>query len=219
MNDDGTMARVPDLIEFCNTHCLKMLTVAELIRYRLRNERFIHRMSEGILPTEFGDFRMLTFKSDARAASRTRRLCSAMFKRSTPYLCAYMPLSCGRRLRCNAVRLPRRVKQSLRAIAEHGRGALVYLHNAAQEPDGNTTTTSATPMCNDARMTAGDEEKILRQVGLGAQILSDLGIQKIRLLTTCPFMFQRCRASILKSSNVFCFPQRERPCYAASRLI
>jgi 3,4-dihydroxy 2-butanone 4-phosphate synthase/GTP cyclohydrolase II len=51
MNDDGTMARVPDLIEFCAEHGLKMLTVAELIRYRLQHERYIHRVAEAILPT------------------------------------------------------------------------------------------------------------------------------------------------------------------------
>src|SRR6195256_2894877 len=55
MKDDGTMARVPDLIEFCNQHQLKMLTVAELIRFRLQNERYIFRVAESIMPTRFGD--------------------------------------------------------------------------------------------------------------------------------------------------------------------
>src|SRR3984885_8060526 len=59
MKDDGTMARVPDLIKFCDQHGLKMLTVAELIRYRLQNERYIRRVSEGILPTQFGNFRTI----------------------------------------------------------------------------------------------------------------------------------------------------------------
>src|SRR5205814_9936090 len=56
MNEDGSMARVPDLIEFCRTHNLKMLTVAELIRYRMANERYVHRVGEAILPTRYGDF-------------------------------------------------------------------------------------------------------------------------------------------------------------------
>jgi 3,4-dihydroxy 2-butanone 4-phosphate synthase/GTP cyclohydrolase II len=61
MKDDGTMARVPDLVEFCATHGLKMITVAELIRHRLRHERYIHRVAESVLPTQFGDFRMIAY--------------------------------------------------------------------------------------------------------------------------------------------------------------
>src|SRR5476651_815919 len=61
MNDDGTMARVPDLVQFCNQHGLKMLTVAELIRFRLQNERYIFRVAESVIPTRFGDFRMIAY--------------------------------------------------------------------------------------------------------------------------------------------------------------
>jgi 3,4-dihydroxy 2-butanone 4-phosphate synthase/GTP cyclohydrolase II len=64
MNEDGSMARVPDLIDFCKLHSLKMVTVADLIRYRMANERYIHRIAEGVLPTEYGDFRMLSYESD-----------------------------------------------------------------------------------------------------------------------------------------------------------
>src|SRR6266576_714543 len=63
MRDDGTMARVPDLIEFCRTHEMKMLTVAELIRYRLRNERYIQRVGETTISTRFGDFRFIAYES------------------------------------------------------------------------------------------------------------------------------------------------------------
>src|SRR6266581_5125986 len=59
MRDDGTMARVPDLIHFCAQHGLKMLTVAELIRYRMQNERYVHRVAEAIIPTRFGDWRLI----------------------------------------------------------------------------------------------------------------------------------------------------------------
>src|ERR1700678_1036416 len=64
MNDDGTMARVPDLVEFCKLHGLTMLTVAELIRFRLQNERYIFRVAESIMPTRFGDFRMIAYESE-----------------------------------------------------------------------------------------------------------------------------------------------------------
>ena len=64
MKDDGTMARVPDLIEFCNKHGLKMLTVAELIRHRLQHERYIVRVAESPMPTEWGEFRMIAYESE-----------------------------------------------------------------------------------------------------------------------------------------------------------
>src|ERR1700742_4086199 len=64
MNDDGTMARVPDLIKFCAEHNMKMLTVAELIRYRLQNERYIFRVAESVLPTPYGDFRVIAYESE-----------------------------------------------------------------------------------------------------------------------------------------------------------
>src|ERR1700680_4563986 len=64
MNDDGTMARLPQLAEFCRAHGLKLLTVAELIRYRMRNERYVRRVAETALPTRYGDFRMIVYASD-----------------------------------------------------------------------------------------------------------------------------------------------------------
>src|SRR5881398_3307831 len=63
MNEDGTMSRVPQLIEFCRQHNLKMLTVAELIRYRMKNERYVQRIGEALLPTRFGEFRMIAYES------------------------------------------------------------------------------------------------------------------------------------------------------------
>src|SRR5450432_2043560 len=64
MKDDGTMARVPDLIEFCAEHGLKMMTVADLIRYRRQNERYIYRVAESMVPTQYGDFRMIAYESE-----------------------------------------------------------------------------------------------------------------------------------------------------------
>ena len=64
MNDDGSMARVPDLIEFCREHELKMLTVAEVIRYRMEHERYVHRVGEALVDTRFGEFRMIAYESE-----------------------------------------------------------------------------------------------------------------------------------------------------------
>src|SRR5271157_4397852 len=64
MNDDGTMARAPQLTEFCRRHDMKMLTVAELIRYRMAHERYVKRLAETIVPTAYGDFRMIAYASE-----------------------------------------------------------------------------------------------------------------------------------------------------------
>src|ERR1700741_4000412 len=64
MNEDGTMSRVPQLIEFCKEHNLKMLTVADLIRYRMQHERYVRRMAEAVLPTRYVNFRMIAYSSD-----------------------------------------------------------------------------------------------------------------------------------------------------------
>ena len=64
MRDDGTMARVPDLIEFCKTHDMKMLTVAELIRYRMQHERYVHRVGEALIGTRYGEFRLIAYESE-----------------------------------------------------------------------------------------------------------------------------------------------------------
>jgi 3,4-dihydroxy 2-butanone 4-phosphate synthase/GTP cyclohydrolase II len=64
MKDDGSMARVPDLIEFCGEHKMKMLTVAELIRYRMSHERYVHRVGEALIDTRFGEFRMIAYESE-----------------------------------------------------------------------------------------------------------------------------------------------------------
>ena len=64
MNDDGTMSRVPELTEFCRVHGLKMVTVADLIRYRMKHERYVRRIAESTLTTKYGDFRMIAYASD-----------------------------------------------------------------------------------------------------------------------------------------------------------
>ncbi len=64
MNDDGSMARIPQLTEFCKLHGMKLLTVADLIRYRMQHERHIRRIAESVLPTRYGDFRMIAYSSD-----------------------------------------------------------------------------------------------------------------------------------------------------------
>ena len=134
MNEDGTMARVPDLLEYCRTHELKMVTVAELIRYRMQHERYIHRAAEGVLPTPFGEFRAVQYVNevegdqshvalvmgDLHAAAAAKK--PVLVRMQTHCLAGgiFGSTQCDCRATINA---------SLKAIAEAGVGALIYLHH------------------------------------------------------------------------------------------
>jgi 3,4-dihydroxy 2-butanone 4-phosphate synthase/GTP cyclohydrolase II len=192
MKDDGTMARVPDLIEFCNEHGLRVLTVAELIRYRLQNERYIVRVAESELPTPYGDFRMIAYESEVNGGESHVALVKGDVSLGDDPVLVRVHSHClagdvfGATL-CDCHSIMRR---SLKSIADAGRGALIYLHNTSR---GFDIDRSLTPhrilLHHESRQREGHDDRhqrILRQVGLGGQILADLGIHKVRLLSNTP---------------------------------
>jgi len=239
MRDDGEMARIPDLIPFCKEHGLLILTVAELIRYRLRNERYIVRAGESRIQTKYGEFRMIAYESEVNGGESHIALVRGD-------LCADCPaFNCGpvepgsplltessepwARQPCSKAVLVRvhtrctagdvfaadchcreTLDQSMRMIAEEGCGAVLYLHNTSRgfEIDhtpavhgvfapGSAAALPIAPEFSGARLMQHNElraregsqartGRILRAIGLGGQILSDLGIQRIRLLSNTP---------------------------------
>ncbi|GGG72551.1 3,4-dihydroxy-2-butanone-4-phosphate synthase [Edaphobacter dinghuensis] len=190
MNEDGTMARVPDLIKFCELHGLKMMTVADLIRYRLQNERYIHRVAESMLPTAHGEFRMIAYESEVEGGESHVALVYGDVTGDEPVTvrvhthCLAGDVFSTSMCDCQAV-----VENSMRMIAEAGRGALVYLHNGTKGFGIDRGTVPARIVLHrDRSRDRSDDrtQRTLRQVGLGGQILSDLGIHKIRLLTNTP---------------------------------
>lgn len=198
MKDDGSMARVPDLIDFCQTHDLKILTVAELIRYRLQNERYIHRVAESMLPTPFGEFRMIAYESEVEGGESHIALVRGEVADAKEPVLVRVHSHClagdvfGTPL-CDCQQI---VRRSLEMIAEAGRGALIYLHNNTKgfgiDPaggKGKDGTLGRLIFHRDLRAHEPNKERqqrTLRQVGLGGQILSDLEIHKIRLLSNTP---------------------------------
>ncbi len=193
MKDDGTMARVPDLTEFCNQHGMKMLTVAELIRYRLQNERYIVRVAESEVPTPYGDFRMIAYESEVNGGeSHVALVKGDVSKGEEPVLvrvhshCLAGDIFGTTLCDCHSI-----MQRSLKAIAETGRGALIYLHNTSRGFDIDRTAASHRIILHrEARAREGHHDdrhqRTLRQVGLGGQILADLGIHKVRLLSNTP---------------------------------
>lgn len=173
------MARVPQLGEFCRRHGLKMISVADLIRYRLRHERYVHRRAEGCITTAYGDFRTLLYSSDISVESHMALVRGEIGGKEHVLVrmhshCAYGNLFESTRCDCQA-----NVQKSLERIAEEGEGVLVYLHQ-----------TSLGLRTEDGRI-AGHDRSLLQtppqhEVGIGAQILSDLGLHTIRLLTNHP---------------------------------
>ena len=233
MRDDGEMARVPDLIPFCVEHNLHILTVAELIRYRLRHERYIHRAGETRIQTRYGEFRMIAYESEVNGGESHIALvrgdlcprCPACHEgpanipgdaRTTRPPCSHAVLV-RVHTRCTAgdvfaadCRCRETLDQSMRMIAEEGCGAILYLHNTSRgfeidKPAPVDSSFSAAGLTIDAglppepatrlvlhqelRSREGSQARtgrILRAIGLGGQILSDLGIQRIRLLSNTP---------------------------------
>ena len=191
MKDDGTMARVPDLIAFCEKHGLKMLTVAELIRYRLQHERYIVRVAESAMPTEWGEFRMIAYASEVHGGESHVALVRGDVSGDEPVLVrVHSHCLSGDVFGTTLCDCQRTMHQSLKAIAEEGRGALIYLHNASRgfEVD-RTVDPNRIVFHREARARERHEDRhqrILREVGLGGQILADLGIHRIRLLSNTP---------------------------------
>ena len=188
MNEDGSMARVPDLVSFCQVHGLSMLTVAELIRYRLQHERYIHRAAETVLQTPWGEFRTIAYESDVEEGESHLALVRGDVSAAggtDPVLVRVQTHSLAGGIFSHDRGESRLgVENALRAIAEAGRGALIYLHTGSRGFGIDRTLTP--PRMVLQRGTAPDQQQILRQTGIGGQILCDLDIRRVRLLVTRP---------------------------------
>src|SRR5450755_2014078 len=191
MKDDGSMARVPDLIEFCRTHEMKMLTVAELIHYRMQHERYIRRQAEAMVPTAYGEFRMIAYESEITDESHIALVKGDVEHAGDEPVLVRMHSHClvgdvfgASWCGCRDV-----IDAAMRRIAAEGRGALIYLHSTSKGYSVQRLGDRMTIQFHHEQQLATlpeSQRRTQREIGIGAQILSDLNLKRIRLLTNHP---------------------------------
>lgn len=190
MNDDGTMARRPQLTAFAQRHHLKIGTIADLIRYRLRNERTIERLCEQTVQTELGEFRLHAYEDRITHEVHLALARGELDGRVAPLVRVHIPETLRDLIGLRSSQRAWTLRAAMRRIAESDSGVVVIL-SAHESPhdllkalrQGVPHAAAANGACPDVSAAASTDGSVLRTFGVGAQILKDLGVHRMRVLS------------------------------------
>lgn len=183
LNEDGTMARRPDLERFAKEHDLKIGTIADLIHYRVRNEKTIERVSECNLPTEYGDFRLLAYQDCVDPELHLALVYGEVDPARPALVRVHMQNSLCDLFATNHAGCSWPLKNAMKQIAKEGAGIIVVLRNHDTTRDMIQRMRDFQYHDKDQAISSRDHQSHLRTYGIGAQILRDLGVQKMRVLS------------------------------------